>query len=375
MLKASRSLLQSLAAGRRRGCAPARGFAARASFWRTFCAALAVSGCLLTAAAGADRPLTAWQGRTMGSDYTIKLLGAGLSGPELDAVKRAVEQRLLEINRQMSHYQPDSELSRFNRAPASIPFKVSSEFARVVRFSLDLARGSHGAFDPTLGPVINLWGFGESDGEARVPTDADLAAARQRTGWRHLQVTGQRELLKDIPDLQLNLSAVAKGFAVDEIGRLLVARGCTNFHVAIAGEVLVRGPGPRHPGWRIGVSAPLEHWREQDPFLAVASLTNQAISTSGDYQKFFRDTDGRRRSHLFDPRTGRPVEHNLAGVSVVAPDSMTADALGTVLFVLGVEDGLRLLANWPDASAFFILREPNGTFRSRASPGFPIAVE
>jgi len=306
----------------------------------------------------------------MGSPYTVQVVGADLSADRLEALKLEVERKLAEVTRQMSHYQADSELSRFNLAPAQRPFRVSAEFARVIRFSLDLSRRSQGAFDPTLGAVINLWGFGEQTEQRAVPDAAELRAALARTGWRHLSVSEGNELAKAIPGLALNLSGVAKGFGVDQVVGFLRGRGLTNVYVAIAGEVRVSGHNARRSRWRVGISAPLEHWREGDPMAAVAALSNQALSTSGDYQKFFSDAQGRRLSHLFDPRTGWPVQHNLAGVSVVAPDSLTADALGTTLFVLGLERGLEFIETWPGAAALFIVREADGRFRQVLSTKF-----
>ena len=314
-------------------------------------------------ARSADAPLQRWQGRTMGSPYTVQIVGAHPTSESLDALKAEVETRLKEINRQMSHYDPESELSRFNRAPAHQPFPVSPEFARVVRFALDLARRSGGAFDPTLGPVINLWGFGEKSTPGAVPSDSDLKAALARTGFHHLAVTPRDELVKDIPDLALNLSAVAKGFGVDELVRLLHRRGHTNVYVAIAGEVRTSGHNARGTAWQVGIVEPLADWREGDPMAEIAALSDRAISTSGDYQKFFRDAAGRRFAHIFDPRTGRPVQHRVGGVSVVAPDSMTADALATTLFVLGEKDGLAFVESWAAAGALFIVRQSEEEYR------------
>ena len=165
----------------------------------------------------ADFPIIRWQGRTMGSPYTVQIVGTNLTPAQVDLLKTGVEQRLQEVNRQMSHYQPDSELSQFNRAPAHTAFKVSPEFARVVRFSLEIYRRSQGAFDPTLAPVINLWGFGEKTDQHAVPPEVELKTAMKWTGGSHLSVTAKDELVKDIPELTINLSAVAKGFGVDEI--------------------------------------------------------------------------------------------------------------------------------------------------------------
>ena len=192
----------------------------------------------------ADLPVIGWQGRTMGSPYTVKIVGTNLTPAQIDTLKAEVEERLKEVNRQMSHYQPDSELSRFNRAPAKTPFKVSPEFARVVRFSLEMYRRSNGAFDPTLAPVINLWGFGEKTDQRAVPPEAELKAAMKTTGCQHLSVTANDELVKDIPELTINLSAVAKGFGVDEMVRVLRGHGLTNIYASIAGEVRLTGPQP-----------------------------------------------------------------------------------------------------------------------------------
>jgi thiamine biosynthesis lipoprotein len=321
-------------------------------------------------ARAAERPVVAWEGRTMGTVYTVKLVEPKLSESELAALKVEIDARLVELNRQMSNYQPDSELSRFNRAPAGVPFKVSPEFARVVRFALEISRRTDGAFDPTLGPLIDLWGFGAQGRPKQLPPDTAVAAARQLTGWHHLAVTPADELVKDLPGLTLDLGAVAKGFGSDEIVALLRRRHIADAYVAIAGEVRVTGRNPFGGKWRIGIAAPLDEWRDSDPMAAAALLENQSLSTSGDYQNFFRDPQGRRLCHIIDPRTARPIQHMLGGVSVVASDSITADALGTALFVLGPDAGIRFIDAWPDAAALFIVRQPDGSFRQFPSKRF-----
>ncbi|MCP5528577.1 MAG: FAD:protein FMN transferase [Verrucomicrobiales bacterium] len=312
-------------------------------------------------------PLVRWEGRTMGSPYVIQIVGGGLTDRRIEQLQVGVEQRLREINALMSNYEAGSELSRFNHAAANTPFKVGPDFARVIRFSLELSRQSNGAFDPTLGALINLWGFGEAPTTQAPPAAEALAAARALTGWNHLQLHDENELTKDLPGLMLNLGAVAKGFAVDELVRLLGANGLTNVYVSIAGEVFAAGHNAHGTSWRVGISAPTDYWRENDPMASVASISGQALSTSGDYQKFFRDADGHRYSHLLDPRTGRPVENPLAGVTVVGPDSMNADALGTTLFVLGLEEGMKLIEKQEAAAALFIIREGEGRFRTLGS--------
>jgi len=317
-----------------------------------------------------DLPLIRWEGRTKGSPYTVQIAATNVAPAALDALKQQIETRLKEINRQMSHFDPGSELSRFNRAPAGQPFTVSPEFARVMRFALTLAERSGGAFDPTLGPVINLWGFGEQSDQRAVPSEREITDALRRVGHRHLTVTDCGELVKDTPQLTLNLSAVAKGFGVDEIIRILRQQGFTNSYAAIAGEVMASGHNARGTPWQVAITEPLPHWREGDPFTAIVPLSNRAISTSGDYQKFFVNSSGRRLSHIFDPRSGQPVQHDLTAVSVVAPDCMTADALATTLFVLGAKAGLSFIEDRPEAAALFIVRNPDGTFSQSPSRRF-----
>lgn len=233
----------------------------------------AVLGFLFVATGRADDlPLITWQGQTMGSTYTVKIVDARLSEQQVEALKSEVDQRLKEVNRQMSHYQPDSELSRFNHAPANTPFKVSPEFASVVRQSLELNRLSHGAFDPTIGPIISLWGFGAQTDVHTVPPDARLREALNQTGCQHLSVTPRDELGKDIPGLQLDLSAIAKGFGVDEMAGVLRARGLMNLYVSISGEVFTCGRNPKGGKWQVGISAPVLNWRPGDPTVAVGSF-------------------------------------------------------------------------------------------------------
>lgn len=321
-------------------------------------------------AGAADLPVVAWQGRTMGSPYTVKIVDGKLDEAQVNALKAEVENTLKEVNRQMSNYQPDSELSRFNQAAARVPFKVSPAFARVTRFGLELSRLSDGAFDPTLGPLINLWGFGETPGQHKVPPPDQIRAAMARTGWRHLTITEAGELVKDLPDLALDLGAVAKGYGVDQMVGVLRGHGLQNIYASIAGEVRVHGHNPRGSKWVLGITVPVDQWRENDPMAAAVTISNQALSTSGDYQKFFMDDQGRRLCHIIDARTGTPVQHALAAVTVIAPDSMTADGLATTLFVLGPEAGMKLIDGRADAAALFIVREKDGKFSQSASAKF-----
>jgi thiamine biosynthesis lipoprotein len=313
----------------------------------------------------------AWTGETMGGVYTVKIANSPLNREQLDALKQKIHARLEAVNRQMSHYQPESELSRFNRAPASQPFKVSPDFARVLRLALEIHERAGGAFDPTLGPVINLWGFGEKTGQRQVPSSEKLREAMSQTGCQHLKVTGQDALVKDLPGLQINLSAIAKGFGVDAMAGVLLQAKLTNFFVGISGEIRASGRKAGGENWRVGVSAPISNWLPGDPLVAALSLPDKAISTSGDYQKFFFDAQGRRLCHIFDPRTGHPVQHTLGSVSVMADNCALADALSTTLFVMGEQAGMKFIESLTNAAALFVVRNPDGTFKSVPSSRFP----
>jgi FAD:protein FMN transferase len=337
---------------------------------RKLCIATAIVVLFASGARAADLPLITWEGQTMGCTYIVKIVDAHLSSQQIEALQTEVDQRLKEVNRQMSHYQPDSDLSRFNRAPAGVPFKVPPEFARVVRQALELNRLSQGAFDPTLGPVIDLWGFGSETDVHLVPNEAKLHEAMQKTGCRHLSISANDELVKDIPDLRLNPSSLVKGFGSDEMARVLRAHGLTNLYVAISGDVFTAGHNPRGGKWQVGISAPLLKWTPGDPVAAVVSLSGQAVSTSGDNEKFFIDAQGRRWGHIFNPATGHPVQHNLASVSVVAESCMLSSSLATTLFVLGPEAGPRFIESWTNAAALFIVRDAEDKFRPIPSSRF-----
>jgi thiamine biosynthesis lipoprotein len=197
-----------------------------------------------------------------------------------------------------------------------------------------------------------------------------LRAATAKTGWRNLTITAAGELVKELPDLALDLGAVAKGFAVDEMIRVLRSHGLENLYASIAGEVRVLGHNPHGAKWVLGISVPVDHWRDNNPMAAVVSITNQALSSSGDYQKFFIDAQGRRQCHIIDGKSGTPVQHALAAVTVVAPDSMTADGFATTLFVLGPQAGMKFIDARAEAAALFIVRDKDGSFRQLASAKF-----
>ncbi len=308
----------------------------------------------------------------MGTTYSIRLAHARLTSRQLSELKRRVDERLEEINRLMSHYRPDSELSRFNAAPAGEPFQLSPDFARVLRFALEVHRASGGAFDPAIGALVNAWGFGPRGRQVEPPDEAGLKDLLAAAGASHIRFLDEATATKDAAGVLLDLSAVAKGFGADAVAEIIRDFGVSNLFVEVGGEVVVHGHNPEGTPWRIGIETPDPALLPGESFECIIALTNGAVATSGDYRNFRTTPEGRRFSHILDPRTGRPVEHPLASVSVIAPDCMTADALATAAFVLGPEAGPEFIENWPGAEAFFIVREADGRFRRIQTSGFSL---
>lgn len=325
--------------------------------------------------AGEAPQLLTWEGRTMGTTYMVKIAGVAHSDALAAELRTAVEARFDEINRAMSNYQPNSELSRFNRSTSAAPIQVSAEFAAVVRHALELSRDSGGAFDPTVGPLVNLWGFGPAGPRAEPPPAAEVAACRAICGAAHLQVTGRDELRKDIPGLQLDLGGIAKGHGADEAAKVLRGRGYSNLFVAVCGEIVAEGTNPDGQPWQVGVERPIQDLPRGADYSAIVPLSGRALSTSGDTYNYFLDAEGKIYSHILDPATGRPIQHQLASVTVIAPNGLTADGLATTLYVMGPERGLEWIEARPDYAALFIVRTGEDEFKLLASSRFPAFQE
>lgn len=300
----------------------------------------------------------------MGTHYTIKLASLP-NDTSLQDLQAAVETRLQTINNQMSTWIETSELSRFNKQTATEFFAVSPETALVVAEAIRISQLTEGAFDVTVGPLINLWNFGEQPGLDRIPTDDEIAAAQLEIGFNKLEVrTDSPALRKERGSVYVNLSAIAKGFAVDEIAEYLCNVGITGYMVDIGGEVKTAGSKADGTPWRIGIQSPLK--LQSDVYKSV-TLRNQAMATSGDYRNYF-EKQGKRYSHTIDPRTGRPIEHRLASVSVIHQSCMTADALATAITVLGPEAGYDLATK--EKLPILLLIYDGSGFIEKATPEF-----
>ncbi len=299
--------------------------------------------CLLLTLGSADaqaaEPLVI-SGPTMGTTYHVRLFDV----PHADepALRSEIAAALHDVDVRMSTYRKDSEVSRFNRAPAGEWFPVSAATAEVVSAAHAVSRQTDGALDVTVGPLVRLWHFGPSSlgtttaADILPPDDIAIAAARKYVGYGKLEVrTDPPALRKQIDELEIDLSAVGEGYAIDHVTASITQRGIKNYLVELGGEIRAGGHGLNGKPWRVAVERPNA---ERHEIQTTIPLINAALATSGDYRRYFEHA-GRRYSHIIDPTTGRPVDHSLASVTVVADDAMTTDAWDTALLVMGSKRG------------------------------------
>lgn len=309
------------------------------------------------------------QGETMGTTYTVKYLSDGLNiSPE--TMKTQIDETLKEVNRQMSTYDPKSEISRFNQMrKAHHPLPISADFAHVTAEAIRLNQLTQGALDVTVGPLVNLWGFGPDKSITYPPSQAEIDQTVRSIGIDKiiLQKTNtQATLAKTYPDVYLDLSAIAKGFGVDKVAQHLEQSGVRNYLVEIGGELHGKGKNAAGEAWRIGIEQPniIQGSKTQ----IVVPLDNQSLATSGDYRNFRMDASGKRLSHIIDPQAHTPISHKLASISVIADNATTADGLSTGLFVLGEEKALAL-AEQHGLAVFLIVYDGNG-YQTEMSSAF-----
>ncbi|MEM8768624.1 MAG: FAD:protein FMN transferase [Pseudomonadota bacterium] len=328
---------------------------------------------LLAAGCGADRTYTRIDGSTMGTYYQVTAFCPGQSAEPLT---RAIEAVLFAVNAEMSTYDPSSELSQFNASAPGNWFPVSAPLLEVVGAGARLGELTGGAFDVTVAPLVDLWGFGPSGATDAPPSAEAIARALEQTGWEALEMQAEPAALRKTAPLTVDLSAIAKGHGVDRVAAALTSLGCMDLLVDIGGEVLGQGQGPRGGPWRVGVEVP-------DPTSAgavqrVLSIDGRAVATSGDYRNFidYGDSEAGRVSHTIDPRTGRPVTHNVASVTVVHESTMLADGLATALNVLGLEEGLALAESQGLAALFVVrLNSPTETGASAFEERYTSAMQ
>jgi thiamine biosynthesis lipoprotein len=299
-----------------------------------------------------------------GTSFTIKAspLPDSISA---DDVKLKIKQALDQLDHVMSTYKPDSELSQLNKNHSMEWVDISSDLYDVLKQAHHISVISGGAFDITVGPLVNLWGFGPDPMSFVAPNTVVIRQTLTKIGYQKLLFNDQNQRVKKIEaSLYLDLSAIAKGYAVDKVGALLEEYGISHYMVEIGGELRLKGANIKQNPWRIAIEKPSS---EQRVIQKVLPLSNISLATSGDYRNFF-ESEGIRFSHTIDPRSGSPIRHDLASVTVLSETTMKADALATALMVLGDEEGGRM-AERENIAALFIIKTKDG-FTEKASSSF-----
>lgn len=313
-----------------------------------------------------DDDILQLSGYTMGTTFRLQFIGipdnAGVNQIE-DDVARLLERLDREI---FSTYAEQSELSTFNRAPIGQPVKVSGELLEVVLLAREVSEFTGGAFDVTVGPLVNLWGFGPQMTQDQVPSDEQISLARQKVGFEHLRIDQEQSTLTREADIYVDLSGIAKGYVVDQVAAYFDSIELDSYFLEVGGEIKIKGVKPDGEFWIPAVERPV------DTAPQVYEILNSrgeelAIAGSGDYRNYF-ETEGVRYSHEIDPRSGQPISHNLAAVYVIDKETARADALATSLMVLGYEAGMEL-ARTAGLAVYFIVRE-NDDFTSYFSEQF-----
>jgi len=330
------------------------------------CLVLWIIGCIFGCGFREEVLLT---GQTMGTTYHVKVVAG--HGVDTEDLQKRMDAYLEQINQSMSIFSKDSEISRFNAMKETgQKMVVSKGFYDVMVLAGTLYERTDGAWDGTLGPLINLWGFGSSVHGRDVPTPEMIHGRLARVGFNQIEIHEDRSLSKRHSDVVLNLSSVAKGFAVDEIVRLIKSRGIEDCLVEIGGEV--RASGRRADGsfWKVGINMPRKDAPADLVYRAMV-LENAAVATSGGYRNYF-EKHGKSYSHIIDPRTGYPVQCNVVSASVLADSCALADGLATSLMVMGPEKGLVLINSLPGVECCIVIESKDGRLEDFVSDGFEL---
>ena len=322
-----------------------------------FLASLLLNGC----SQALELNINKVSGPTMGTEYHISWVSSQPTRLDLESEKKHVQQQvdqlLIAINKSMSTYDPQSELSLINHNFKPEWQVISKELYEVLNMAAEVTDQSHKAFDITVGPLVNLWGFGPDKSNDQIPEQAKIDALMTQIGSEGIalrQLEKEYQLRLDAPRY-IDLSAIAKGYAVDVLGNLLQSEGIEDYLVEVGGEIIAHGTKPQNQPWRIAIEAPNDDGRSVQ---IIIPLSNMGVATSGDYRNFF-EQEGHRFSHTIDGRTGYPVEHSLASVSVLHESVALADAWATALTVLGAEQGLKLAEKY-NLATYFIIRTEEG---------------
>ncbi len=319
---------------------------------------LGITGCSLES----DNKIVAFAGSTMGTTFHVKYVS--VDGVNSGEVERAAKAALDDVDLRMSTYRDDSELMQFNYLPINTSATVSSDLFELLQVSQYLSRISGGAFDVTVGPLVNLWGFGPEKHLNRLPSTDEVEKALLNVGFGYLSVDAKTNTLQKKRPIYIDLSAIAKGYGVDRVAADIETLGITSYLVEVGGEVRMKGVKVDGTPWRIGVERPTLDQRRAS---IIISAEDRGIATSGDYRNYY-EVEGKRYSHTIDPRTGYPIDHNLVSVTIIDESTALADGLATLFMVLGTDEGIQV-ANSENIAAYFISKTHDG-FAYHATPGF-----
>lgn len=321
----------------------------------------------LTGCQPQTHPQVSVTGQTMGTTYSIKLVGEGKALPESGTLLGWADTTFAAINQSMSTYIEDSELSLLNRAESEVWQPISVPLLDVLLLSQTISTKSDGAFDITVMPLVDLWGFGPKQYQSPPDTDT-IRQTMEQIGFDKVSIDSTRGAIRKPKDVTLDLSAIAKGYAADQLAEKLRAEGYRHFMVEVGGELVLAGHNAEGKPWRIGIEMPDYQLLSgpRGPFNAV-DITNKAMATSGDYRNYY-EVEGVRFSHTIDPKSGRPITHNLASVTVIADTCAEADGWATALNVLGADKAMALALR-EQLAVFLIVREGE-EFRALNSPAF-----
>jgi thiamine biosynthesis lipoprotein len=307
------------------------------------------------------------QGRTMGTNYHVKVVTGENRG--IAGLKEKIDARLVEINDSMSTYKKDSEISQFNNLKqADRKFEISTDFYRVMVTARTIFELSDGAWDGTVNPLVDLWGFGRAGRISSQPQKQKIKLLLPAVGFNKIQIRPNRSLVKENEFVTLDLSSIAKGYGVDQVAQIVRAAGMNDYLIEIGGEISASGNRGDGKLWRIGINRPRKD-AAFDEVYRVVDLDNQAFATSGDYRNFF-EINGIRYSHVIDPRTGYPVSNGVVSVSIVAGNCTFADGLATAVMVMGHVKGIELINRLDGVEGLIVVERPDGSLVDYLSIGF-----
>lgn len=315
-------------------------------------------------------------GMAWGTSYSIQIVEDSNVNMSITSIKMDIDSIINNIDEQMSTYKLNSEISLFNQMPIGAVIKVSSGFAEVINRSIYWSKLTSNAFDISVFPMILLWRKGKNDREYEdvwePPSDFDVFMEMSKVGSNKIKLNG-KNLVKSIKGQMLDVNAIAKGWGVDQVYKYLISKDLSRFMVEIGGEVRVIGTNKKGNKWKIGIDRPISTNQPGDDILAVISLDNKAMATSGNYRSFF-EYDDKQYSHIVDPRNGYALQSSISSVSVVGPTCIDADALATALNVMSLDTGKSLIDSLDGFEAYWVIKQSDGRFRTESSKNMPIDV-